>query len=205
MSLESNKTLAGIGAILVAIPFLNLIGIILVLIAMKGLADHYNEDDIFQNTLWGFIFGIIGVIALIAVIVMLAIGVAVVSPITVPLAEIALFIISLIVMYIFSLLGAIFYRKAFDILAEKSGEKMFETAGLLLLIGAIIPLIGEVIKFIAWILAAVGYFSLKPGTQEAAAKPATPISKEKLFCQYCGSETHLDAAFCQKCGKKIKE
>lgn len=205
MSLESNKTLAGIGAILVAIPFLNLIGIILVLIAMKGLADHYNEDDIFQNTLYGFLFGVIGVIALIAVIVMLAIGMAVVSPITAPVAEIALFIISLIVMYVFSLLGAIFYRKAFTILAEKSAEKMFETAGLLLLIGAIIPIIGEIIKFIAWILAAVGYFSLKTPTQVPAAKPVTPVPEEKRFCQYCGTENTLEAAFCQKCGKKIKE
>jgi len=40
MSLESNKTLGGIGAILLAIPFLNLIGIILVLIAMKGIGPN---------------------------------------------------------------------------------------------------------------------------------------------------------------------
>ena len=41
MSLESNKTLGGIGAILLAIPFASLVGIILVLIAMKGMADNY--------------------------------------------------------------------------------------------------------------------------------------------------------------------
>ena len=54
MSLESSKTLGGIGALLMLIsPFsgfvagafssvLGLVGIILVLIAMKGLSDHYN-------------------------------------------------------------------------------------------------------------------------------------------------------------------
>ncbi|MGB9741486.1 MAG: DUF996 domain-containing protein, partial [Candidatus Bathyarchaeales archaeon] len=67
MSLESNKTLGGIGAILVAlgsfVPFIGLVGIILVLLGMKGLADYYNEPGIFQNALYGFIFGIIGIIA----------------------------------------------------------------------------------------------------------------------------------------------
>ena len=216
MSLESNKTLGGIGAILLAIPFLNLIGIILVLIAMKGLADYYNENDIFQNALYGFFFGIIGVIALIVVIVMFVIGVAVTAPVTAPLAGIVLLVISLVVMYIFSLLGALFYRKSLNILSEKSTEKMFETAGLLLLIGAAIPIIGEILKFIAWILAAVGFFSIKtPTTQMPAAvppsaptpppAPSVPVSAEKKYCRYCGTENSTDAVFCEKCGKKITE
>ena len=46
MSLESNKTLGGIGAILLAIPFLSLIGIILVLIAMKGMGDYYDDANL---------------------------------------------------------------------------------------------------------------------------------------------------------------
>lgn len=215
MSLESSKTLAGIGAILVAIPFLNLIGIILVLIAMKGLAEYYHEDDIFKNALYGFIFGIIGAVAVIVVIIMLIIGVAFVSPTTAPTAPfigVGLFIVSLIVMYIFSLLGAIFYRNSLSILSQKSGEGMFETAGLILLIGAIIPIIGEVLKFIAWILAAVGFFSIKtPATQVSVAAPSPPsaptmaVSEEKKYCQYCGTENKVEAIFCQKCGKQIGE
>ena len=80
MTLESNKILGGVGAILLAIPFGNLIGIILLLIAMKGIADDYNEPDIFKNTLYGFIFGIVGVIALVAVILMFVLGLTVISP-----------------------------------------------------------------------------------------------------------------------------
>jgi uncharacterized membrane protein len=216
MSLESNKTLGGIGAILLAIPFLNLIGIILVLIAMKGLAEYYNENDIFQNALYGFFFGIIGVIALIAVIIMFVIGVAVTAPVTAPLAGIVLLIIGIVVMYVFSLLGALFYRKSLNILSEKSTEKMFETAGLLLLIGAIIPIIGEILKAIAWILAAAGFFSIKtPTTQLPVAvspsapmpppSPPVPVSVEKKYCRYCGTENSTDAVFCEKCGKKIAE
>lgn len=203
MSLESNKTLGGVGAILLAIPFLNLVGIILVLIAMKGLAEYYNENDIFQNALYGLIFGIIGVIAFIAVLIMFIIGITVVAPGTAPLAGLGVFIIIVIVTYVFSLIGAIFYKKSLDILSEKSAEKMFGTAGLVLLIGAIIPLIGEVLRFVAWILAAVGFFSIKTPTQLPAAKPAVPVSEEKKFCQYCGAENKVDADFCQKCGKKI--
>jgi len=66
LSLESNKSLGGIGAILLAIPFLNLIGIILVLIALKGMGEYYDDEEIFKNALYGFIFGFIGVIGLVA-------------------------------------------------------------------------------------------------------------------------------------------
>ncbi len=203
MSLESNKTLGGIGAILLAIPFLNLVGIILVLIAMKGMAEYYNDDDIFKNALYGFIFGVVGVIALVIVILMFAFGFAVVHPVVTPFAEFGLFIIALIVLYVFSLIGAIFYKNSLNNLSEKSGEQMFNTAGLILIIGAAIPVIGEILKFVAWILVAVGFFNIKMPTQMPAPTPVVSISEEKKFCQYCGAQIQVNAAFCQKCGKKI--
>jgi uncharacterized membrane protein len=192
MSLESNRTLGGVGAILFAIPFLNLIGIILVLVAMRGMAEYYEDDDIFNNALYGFIFGVVGVVALVAVIFMLVMG-----------AGLGLLLIALVVLYIFSLLAAIFYRNSLNILSEKSGENMFDTAGLILLIGAIIPLIGEILKFVAWILVAVGFFSVKTSTQVFAPSPAVSTPEGKKFCQYCGAQLQVNAAFCQKCGKEI--
>ena len=203
MSLESNKTLGGIGAILLAIPFTNIVGIILVLIAMKGMSDYYNDDDIFKNALYGFIFGVVGVIALVAVILLLVFGFATISPVVTPFAGWGLVIIAFIVLYVFSLIAAIFYQKSLNILSEKSGETTFNTAGLILIIGAIIPVIGEILKLIAWILAAVGFFNIKKSTQPPAPTPAPPASEEKRFCQYCGAQIQSDAAFCQKCGKKI--
>jgi len=208
MSLESNKTLGGIGAILLAIPFLSLIGIILVLIAMKGMGDYYNDDDIFKNALYGFIFGFVGVIALVAVILMLVFGFATTSAVTTPSATFGftgfgLFIIAFIILYVFSLVAAIFYKKSLDNLSKKSNEQMFSTAGLILLIGAAIPVIGELLKFVAWILAAVGFFNIKKSTKLPESTEAVTSTK-KQFCTYCGTPIEPDAIFCQKCGKKLE-
>ena len=209
MSLESNKTLGGIGAILLAIPFLNLIGIILVLIAMNGMADYYDDDDIFKHSLYGFIFGFIGVIALVAVILMFAFGFATASPfitesITFAFSGFGLFIIAFIVLYVFSLVAAIFYKKSLDILSEKSGEQMFSTAGLILLIAAAIPVVGEILKFVAWILVAVGFFNIKRATQVTETKESVLPTQEKQFCTFCGEPIQPEATFCQKCGNKIE-
>ena len=211
MSLESNKTLGGIGAILLAIPFLNLIGIILILIAMKGMGEYYNDDDIFKNALYGFIFGIVGVIALIAVILMFVVGYTATSQVitTTPSTTFAftgfgLFIIAFIVLYVFSLIAALFYKKSLDNLSEKSSEQMFSTAGLILLIGAAIPLIGEILKFVAWILAAVGFFNIKKITEIPKSTESVIPMAEKKFCTNCGAPITPEAAFCQKCGKKIE-
>ena len=208
MSLESNKTLGGVGAILLVIPFLNLVGIILVLIAMNGLADYYQDEDIFKNALYGLIFGIIGIIALIAVIIMFFFSYTITQSYTIPtspspIVGISIFIIVFAVMYIFSLISAIFYRKAFNKLSEKSTEKTFETAGLLLLIGAIIPVIGEILRFIAWILAAVGFFSIKVLSQPTISESVIQSSVENKFCQSCGAKSNKDASFCEKCGQKF--
>lgn len=223
MSLESNKTLGGVGALLVAIgsfiPFLGPVGIILVLIAMKGLADYYNEDDLFTKSLYGFIFGIIGIVAAIAIFIAAIFGGALTdiftgfgSPFyTFPVVTLVLFIVGLVVMFVFLLLQAIFYRESFRILSEMSGEKLFDTAGLLLLIGAILTiiLIGFILLFVAWILVTAGFFAIKTPTTQlpAAAPPPTPtarVSVEKKFCRYCGAENKTDANFCEKCGKKLK-
>ena len=178
MTLESGKTLGGIGALLMVIgtfvPFLSIVGIILLLVGLKRLADYYNENSIFQNALYGFLFGIIGVVAGAFVILALVFGFAIISPTTDfvdpagPLAFIGGIIIALIVVFVFYLLATIFYKKSFDTLAQKTGEKMFGTAGLLLLIGAILTIIiiGLLLMFIASILVTVAFFSIK--------EPATP-------------------------------
>lgn len=190
MTLESSKTLGGVGAILVVIGFLgffaygytallSLIGIIITLIALKGMADHYNETGIFNNALYGFITLIIGVVAFIAtVIIMILMAISNIDiDWTNPTAIqqyfmdmnnlwsiIGTLIMALVVLFIFVIISAIFFRKSLTSLSTKSGEKIFETAGLLWLIGAVLTiiLIGFIIIGIAWILIAVGFFSIKP-------------------------------------------
>ena len=217
MTLESNKTLGGVGAILLAIPFGNLIGIILLLIAMNGIANDYNEPDIFKNALYGFIFGIVGIVSLAAVILAFIFGAAVItpypsppytSPSTVPLAGFVLIVVAFIVMYVFFLISAIFYNKSLGILATKSGEGIFNTGGMLLLIGAIIPVIGVLLQFVAWILVAVGFFNIRPSTQVFVPTPpaptqAVPTTQANRFCQNCGAPIPPDATYCTKCGKKV--
>ena len=186
MSIESNKTLGGIGALLVAIgfivPILSLVGIILVFIALKGIADSYGESGIFQNALYGIFFLIIGAIAG-AVVILGAffgigwtVGTLDVTNISNIWGFISAIIVGVVVIFVFYLLSAIFFKKTFDTLSEKTGEKMFGTAGLLMLIGAIltIVLVGLILMLVAWLLAAVGFFSIKATTPPAQSAPPPP-------------------------------
>lgn len=165
MSLESAKTLSGIGSILIAlgclIPFLGIVGIIFLLIGLKEFSEYYNEPRIFKNALYGFIFGLIGI---------LAAGFAFFSIYIFRLMEIMTmrffisFILSLLVLFIFYLLKAIFYKRTFTLIANKSSEELFNIVGILLLVGAVLTIIvvGLIIMFIAWIIAAIAFLSLKP-------------------------------------------
>lgn len=179
MSLETGKNMGGIGAILLVVgsfvPFLSIVGIILVLIGMKNLADYYNENSIYQNALYGFIFGIIGIIAAAFIIIPLFFGGALFGGAGI-IAAIGGIIIALLLAFIFYILEAVYYKRAFDTLAQKSGENMFRTAGLLLLIGAVLTiiLVGLVLIFIAWILVAVAFFSIRTGSAAAPPSPPTP-------------------------------
>jgi uncharacterized membrane protein len=213
MSFESGKTLGGIGALLMVIgsfvPFVSLVGIILLLIGLKRLADYYKNNGIFQNALYGLIFGIVGIVAAALVILSLVFSFAIA-----PIGGFAFFggiIVALIVAFIFYLLTAIFYKKSFDILAEQTGEKMVGTAGLLLLIGAVLTIIiiGLLIMFIAWIVLTVAFFSIKmPETFQVAApvtqpQPPVAVSTDKKYCRHCGGENKTDSVFCEYCGGKL--
>jgi len=163
---------------LAAIPGVSVVCIILMLIALKGLSEDYNEQDIFKNALYGVIFCRVAGIAAVAVMD----GSFLLGGITAPAfgPGSALFfasgiIIGVVVLFIFYLFGAIFFKKSFDILSVKSGEKMFSTAGLLLLIGALLTiiLVGFVVMFVAWILAAVAFFSIKTPARLPSEPPTT--------------------------------
>jgi uncharacterized membrane protein len=192
-NLQPNRTLAGVGAILLTIgslfPPLALVGIIILLVALKGLSEYYNEQGIYRDALYGVVFGIIGIGAAIVLFVsfffrMRMSRIVSPSPLISPLNMQSFrmlfgLILILGVMFLFFLLEAIFLRKSFDRLAAKAGERMFETAGLLLLIGAVltIVLVGFIILFAAWIVAAVAFFSLRTA-QQAPSAPEPPPQPE---------------------------
>ena len=214
-SFESSKNLASVGAILLFlsfIPVVGIIGLILVFIGMKGLADYYKEPSIYQNALMGLIFGIIALAALTAgLILAFTIGFF-----TFGVGAILTVFAVLVVVFIFYVVAAMYLKRAFSILAQKSGEHSFETAGLLLWIGAILTIvfIGLVLIFVAWIFATIAFFSIKGSSQPTAYAPPPPAAtppptaapsptQATRFCPNCGAPVQPNAAFCPNCGKPL--
>ncbi len=185
MSLESGKNLAGIGSIflIIPVPFLSIVGIIMVLIGMKNLSKAYNDESIWKNTLYAVIFGIIGIVASGLTLVSLFFG-GIFSAATFGVADttgvigfFAGLIIFLVIAFVFYLLEAIYIRRAFDSLANRSGVGLFRTGGLLLLIGAILTIfiVGLFLIFIAWILILVAFFQIPTtSTQPQYQTPPPP-------------------------------
>ena len=184
-SLSDAKMLGGIGSILLLIGLpipqigfaLAIVGLILQFIAVKKIADTVNDHSIFSNFLMNFIFGLIALGSVIIVFLFLIGSLGGLSFFTAlegmnsaDPAEIFSYlspllsgcIIALVVMWVFSLIGAIFLRKSYDAIAEKTKVNTFKTTGLLYLIGTatFIILIGFLILLIARIFEIVSYFSL---------------------------------------------
>ncbi|MDQ1281288.1 MAG: hypothetical protein QG670_2553 [Thermoproteota archaeon] len=259
MQFESRKNLAGIGALLFFVSFLisssappfgsgfiAIIGLILMLIGVKGLADYYRKAGIFNNILYGTIAGIAGVVIAIAV----AIGVLInslssflhkifpnwngdwatlsgMTPTTTNLtfSDIAPFftaaIAILVILFVFTIIAALLYRRSLSSIKNKSGIGLFGTTGTVFLIGAVLTiiLIGYVILWIGFLLLAIAFFQLKlPSVQttlttQTITPPAgipsetekiSAISSqiEKKYCTNCRAELTAEAIFCPKCGLK---
>lgn len=206
-NLGSSKDLAGIGAVLCFIPAVNIVGIIMVLVGMKGLAEHYKDDSIYRNALMGVIFGIIGLVALAVGFVAVIVG-GVSSSLAFGAGGFLFGFLLLFIVFIFFVLMAMYLRKAFTSLAQRSGERLFETAGTLLVIGAILTIvfgIGLIIMVVAWIIATIAFFSIKVPMQQYTYAPvqSAPTMQASRFCPNCGAPVDQSATFCPHCGKQL--
>jgi uncharacterized membrane protein len=198
MDFGTSKSLSGIGALLIviatigsAVPylsFLGLLGIILLLIGLKGLADVYSEQGIFNNTLYSIIVAIIGGVVAVATVVIMA--VSTLASIGIDLgnigdwatlgtelgtyfADFANFsqlwtiigavIVGLVILYVSLIISMYFVRKSMNQLSSKTGIGLFGTAGLLMLIGAVLTIIviGLILIWIGWVVATVAFFRMK--------------------------------------------
>ncbi len=214
MTIESNRTLGGIGALLLFLgvfPYINtfgivdLIGAILVLVALHGFANIYNEKGIFTNAIYAIGIGIVGVVAA------AAIGFAVVLPsikdfllkiypswngswsslqslssmtpnttnITSSdiLPFIAAAIVIVVILWIFAILAAFFLRRSLKQLSAKTSVGLFSTAGLLILIGAVLIIIfgiGALLMWIGALILAIAFFTMKP--QQAQTQPTPTMT-----------------------------
>jgi len=192
---------------------------------MKELANYYKEPSIYQNALLGVVFGIIALIAIAAAVPIVAIS-GLFSIFALGFGLLALLLV-LVIVFVFYLIAALYFRRAFNALAQKSGEHMFETAGLLLWIGAILTIvffIGLVLILVAWILATIAFFSIKvpsqtyaytpptapvpttaPPTQATLATQATQATQATRYCPNCGAPVEPNTAFCPHCGKQLPQ
>lgn len=219
-SVESSKTLAGVGSILLILSIvpaagavLGIIGAILLIMGIKGLADYYKDNEMYQNALMGVIFLIIA-----AIVVAVAVVGSFVFSIVGFIGGIGVLILGLIVAFVFYLLSAMRLRKTFNDLAQKSGEHNFSTAGTLYWWGAILTIIfvGVILIFIAWIFATIGFFSMKLQPQQPYASqpsgyippsppPVTQPTQATRYCPNCGAPVEPNTTFCPHCGKQLPQ
>jgi uncharacterized membrane protein len=224
MTLESNKTMGGVGALLLLIGTLPLIstftfgviaiiGVILLFIALHGFASQFHEGSIFTNAIYGLVIGIVGVVITVAVAFYLLLyttliknalmdlfpswngswstlpSIAGTTPNTsmvtsvaradlIGLVEAAIVIIA--VAWIFATIAAFFVRRSLKTMAVKTGTGLFATAGLVLLIGALLliafVLPGLVVIYIALIILTAAFFSVKAEQiqQQTVTPPTAP-------------------------------
>ncbi|MCW4045634.1 MAG: DUF996 domain-containing protein [Candidatus Bathyarchaeota archaeon] len=196
MTLESNKTLGGIGAILMFVGSLvssysygviTLVGLILVMVALYGLANYYRESGIFNNALYGVITAIIGVLLFAVVAVYALFGVFAELGLTISVGTItdwaaaltqmdwanlgfsilgdflASILLALVVLFVFVVITAIFLRKSLGLLSARTGVGLFGTTGTIILIGAILTIIGIglILIWIALLLLAIAFFQIR--------------------------------------------
>jgi uncharacterized membrane protein len=211
MSIETSKILGGIGAILMfigVIPVVSsygvieLIGLILVMVALYNLASYYAEGGIFNNALYGVIAGIVGVVVAVGVVVLAvltslreflyaifpswngdwtALSGLTPDPSNISLEAIGPFLAgifaTLIILWVFAIIATFFARRSLVSLSAKSGVGLFSTAGLLLLIGAVLIIalgIGLLLMWIGALLLAIAFFQLKPKQTQPAMSAAAP-------------------------------
>jgi len=208
MTLESSKTLGGIGAILMfvgVLPTINYIGIIeivgliLVLFALRNLANYYREESIFRHALYGVAVAVVGaiIVGVLAVVVVLSSIKDLVTQLypgwngdwstlqgmtanttnfdpTNIFPFIGGLLVVLVIAWVFALIASFFIYRSLKQVSSKSKIGFFGTAGLILLIGAIIPIVGLLLMWVSALILAIAFFTIKPQEKPIATTNSPP-------------------------------
>lgn len=199
------KTLGGIGAILLLIPGISIVGYVLILIATKYVSDELGDKTIFDNMLYAVIAGIVGVAAA-AFIIFTG---AAFSAATFSGSAIAGAIVGLAIAWIALIVSSIFIRRSYNTMATKLNIGTFRTAGTLYFIGAILTiiLVGLVVLLIAAIVQIIAFFAIPDAVPGVQAQPVGGVAPQpiagKKFCPNCGTQLDATATYCTKCGAKL--
>jgi uncharacterized membrane protein len=191
MDMKTNRLLGIIGAFLMVIGIIPsigglfmLIGIIFVLIAIKGYADAYKDGGIFHHILYTIVFEIVGVVVFAGVVIYGAMGFFASLGIN-NLAELSTWtqidwqnavnvsnilpfigaiILGLVILFAFTVLASLYFKKAMNSLSEKTGVKLFHTTGTVFFVGALLTiiLIGFIVIWVAFILLMISFYESKP-------------------------------------------
>ena len=200
----------GFYAFLVVVIGFALAGFIMFMVAMNRLSHYYNEPTIFKNVLYAFILSIISTsIIYVLEFALLFSSLAQISgagtqPTFAPVFPFFL-IVAILAAVAFGIVNGWLYMRAFNKLKEKSGIDDFGTAGILYLIGAIVPLV----SWIAWIFAYLGFRKLQPSSAAATTvsyqtQPPISSTAQTKRCPNCGAMNTADALYCSSCGKPLQ-
>jgi uncharacterized membrane protein len=191
-TLSRAKTWGGIGSILIFIPFVSIVGYILVIVAVKQVSDDLQDKAIFRNMVIAAATGIVGALAGAFVVIgsILAFGRSGVGGL----------LTGLLIVWVFLIVSAIFLRRTYATVGQRLGVGSFKTAATLYLVGAVltIVLVGFLVLFIAEVVQAVAFFSIpyQPPMQGAGASagfatappPSMPPQGATKFCTNCGAK-----------------
>ena len=183
--LSEAKIYGGIGAILTLVggfipyigPIASIVGLVLVFLAVKYIADDAKDNVIFKNFLISFVCMIIAVIAVMAIIIGTIGAIGGLSFFTELENEeindfdsfwdyfesfIAGVVAAVVIGWVLLVIGSFYLRKSFNSIALHTHVDLFRTTGTIYFIGAITLIIGIgiLILLIGQILEIVSFFSL---------------------------------------------
>ena len=198
---------------IIALVAVAIAGFVLFMVAMNNLSNYYHDPAIFKNVLYAFILSLVstGVILALEFTLILSTILSTIAGITQTLSPsnsvpfILSYVVVIVVALAFGIVNGLLYMRAFNKLKEKSGVDIFGTAGLLYLIGIIVPLIA----WIAWIFAAMGFNKLKaapavaPYASYSIPPPLSSTAPTKR-CPNCGTDNYGDSSYCRNCGKPLQ-
>lgn len=162
------------------IPFLGIVGIILLLIAVKYISEITQDRSVFDNFLYATIAIIVGLLVLSLLILLPLYGFGIIDGGLPPLQEdlVAYFIAAILILVgitIVFTISAFFLRRSLDSIARHLNVPLFGTAGLLYFLGAVLIIafgVGLILLFIADILLIVAFFSIQePQPAPVMAEP----------------------------------
>jgi uncharacterized membrane protein len=195
-SLSNAKTLGGIGSILVlltAFPavgwVLGIVGFVMILVAVKYVSEDLKEKGIFNNMITAVALSIAGILVASLVVVTTVLSAIANSYFTstfTPSASITTsqwiafgtaIGLGLFGAWIFLLASSVFLRRSYNAIGSRLNVNVFNTAGLLYLIGAATAVVGVgfIILFVAEIVTAAAFFSLPERLPETTQPQTVPI------------------------------